>query len=297
MSKRDARGGHTYDMPAGICGRFFRILTSSPYPISPPPSLRSTRVVSNEGGTEPQILSCFSCGLVMKGAYGHRQSRVAGFEATRCAHVSHELKSSSISFLGTSNPSAGMALWNSARETCPSPLASHERKRSSTRVRVLPKRCGDLLRVRGCPLAALRRRSGRRKAADLLPPQALPRRPQLRPVGRLRWFQVVARACQPPQVAHVLCPAQGACAGSAGRRPHTTGRQRGRHTRTARGAASGPQATDHAGSPVQPSDGFRRGQAARAVLPGQTLGMTVMPGTHREGGLGRWYVRMCARDR
>ena len=159
-------------MPAGICGRFFRILTSSPYPISPPPSLRSTRVVSNEGGTEPQILSCFSCGLVMKGAYGHRQSRVTGFEATRCAHVSHELKSSSISFLGTSNPSAGMALWNSARETCPSPLASHERKRSSTRVRVLPKRCGDLLRVRGCPLAALRRRSGRRKAADLLPPSA-----------------------------------------------------------------------------------------------------------------------------
>ena len=269
MSKRDARGGHTYDMPAGICGRFFRILTSSPYPISPPPSLRSTRVVSNEGGTEPQILSCFSCGLVMKGAYGHRQSRVTGFEATRCAHVSHELKSSSISFLGTSNPSAGMALWNSARETCPSPfMASHERKRSSTRASEFSRSAVAICSEYGG--ARLPRSAGVQAAGR--PPicchQALPRRPQLRPVGRLRWFQVVARACQPPQVAHVLCPAQGACAGSAGRRPHTTGRQRGRHTRTARGAASGPQATDHAGSPVQPSDGFRRGQAARAVLPG-----------------------------
>jgi len=62
------------------------------------------------------------------------------------------------------------------------------------------------------------------------------------------------------------------------------GPPRGRRQPTARGARC---------SPVTASVGDRPpGPCSPA-----TLGMTVMPGTHREGGLGRWYVRMCARDR
>ena len=102
--------------------------------------------------------------------------------------------------------------------------------------------------------------------------QALPQRPRSPPVGRLRWFQVVARACQPPQVAQGLCLVQGACAGSAARRPHATGQPRGRHACAARGAVSGVRAAAAGGAIASPRGALGRGAGGRAVLPSHTGG-------------------------